>query len=295
MNKGSTADTVQVLQRSWYEYSRYRKYGWYCTCTSERTGMNTVNKRKYVWYCTNTPKGLVWVQSIQKVRLILYKQFKTNWYKYSSRKFGWYCTNRNRLCGWYCTSTSKRLIILQWIPEVRLILYKYFQKRADGATYKIQEVRLMICKYFRKRADGATYRIQEVRLMIRKYFKKESWWLNIPDTGSTADAMQVLQKRELMAQYSWWLNIADDGTQYQLNDSSGQWVHLAYLWLRCLVTWSRKSGRKGIHYHKSRKLQGSLGEVWSGGPLGEVWLEICGGGKEGRGKCHLVAQYWYMQ
>ena len=53
----------------------------------------------------------------------------------------------------------------------------------------------MICKYFRKRVDGATYRIQEVRLMIRKYFKKESWWLSIQGTGSTADDKQVLQKK----------------------------------------------------------------------------------------------------
>ena len=74
------------------------------------------------------------------------------------------------------------------------MIRKYFKKRADGATYRIQEVRLMICKYFRKRVDGATYRIQEVRLMIRKYFKKESWWLSIQDTGSTADDKQVLQK-----------------------------------------------------------------------------------------------------
>ena len=64
----------------------------------------------------------------------------------------------------------------------------------------------MICKYFRKRVDGATYRIQEVRLMIRKYFKKESWWLSIQGTGSTADDKQVLQKESL------WLNIPDTGS-----------------------------------------------------------------------------------
>ena len=129
-------------------------------------------------------------------------------------------------------------------------------------------------------------------------YRKYGWWYASTSKGELMAqytgyrkycwCYASTSKRELMAQYSWWLNIADDGTQYQLNDSSGQWVHLAYLWLRCLVTWSRKSGRKGIHYHKSRKLQGSLGEVWSGGPLGEVWLEICGGGKEGRGNAILL-------